>query len=72
MPPPVSRRHLLALAAAAGPRLIVKDETRYAPKKHLQMAVAAGDTRAPFPALGPPFTPAGLWVEGRDGADGLS
>lgn len=48
----------------AGRRLIVKDETRYPPKKYLQMTVAAGDTRGPFPALAAPFTPAGLWVEG--------
>jgi hypothetical protein len=47
-----------------GRRLIVKDETRFPPKKHLQMATAAGGSRGPFPALGAPFTPPGLWVEG--------
>jgi hypothetical protein len=52
------------LDTGAGRRLIVKDETRYPPKKYLQMTVAAGETSGPFPALAPPFTPAGVWVEG--------
>jgi hypothetical protein len=52
------------LDTGAGRRLIVKDETRFPPKKYLQMAVAAGGTEGPFPALAPPFTPAGVWVEG--------
>jgi hypothetical protein len=52
------------LDTGGGRRLIVKDETRYPPKKHLQMATADSGSRGPFPALGPPFTPAGLWVEG--------
>jgi arabinosidase-like protein len=51
------------LETAQGPRLIVKDETRYPPKKYLQLAGAA-DRHGPFPALAPPFTPAGVWVEG--------
>jgi beta-xylosidase len=45
--------------------LIVKDETRNPPKKYLQLAEAKdGDLRGPFEKLSPPFTPAGLWVEG--------
>ena len=51
------------LETPQGPRLIVKDETRYPPKKYLQLAGAA-DRQGPFPALAPPFTPAGVWVEG--------
>lgn len=43
--------------------LIVKDETRYPPKKHLQIA-ESDDLRGPFKALSAPFTPPGLWVEG--------
>ena len=49
-----------------GRRLIVKDETRYPPRKYLQMAGVA-DSRGPFPALAAPFTPAGVWVEGPTG-----
>ena len=41
----------------------MKDETRYPPKKYLQLAGAA-DRHGPFPALAPPFTPSGVWVEG--------
>jgi hypothetical protein len=51
------------LETAAGRRLIVKDETRYPPKKYLQLA-AVSDVRGPFGALSAPFTPAGVWVEG--------
>jgi hypothetical protein len=47
----------------AGRRLIVKDETRYPPKKYLQLAPVA-DVRGPFGALAAPFTPPGVWVEG--------
>lgn len=43
--------------------LLVKDETRYPPRKHLQLA-AAPDLRGPFGKLGAPFTKPGLWVEG--------
>ena len=43
--------------------LIIKDETRTPPKKYLQMT-SANDVRGPFAPLSPPFTPAGLWVEG--------
>jgi hypothetical protein len=43
--------------------LILKDETRHPPKKHLQVAVGE-DMRGPFSDLQPPFTPDGLWVEG--------
>jgi sucrose-6-phosphate hydrolase SacC (GH32 family) len=43
--------------------LIIKDETRHPPKKHLQIAVG-DDVRGPFQALSAPFTPPGLWVEG--------
>jgi hypothetical protein len=46
-----------------GRRLIVKDETRYPPRKYLQIAGVA-DTRGPFTGLSAPFTPAGVWVEG--------
>lgn len=51
------------LRAADGLRLIIKDETRNPPKKHLQLATAAGP-QGPFGELSAPFTPAGLWVEG--------
>jgi len=45
--------------------LLVKDETRDPPKKHLRLAEAAGDDlRGPFGKLSAPFTPPGLWVEG--------
>ena len=47
-----------------GRRLIVKDETRYPPKKYLRMMTSAGSPRGPFGVLGPAFTPTGLWVEG--------
>jgi hypothetical protein len=47
-----------------GRRLIVKDETRYPPKKHLRMMTSAGSARGPFGVLGPAFTREGLWVEG--------
>jgi hypothetical protein len=42
---------------------IIKDETRNPPKKYLQIA-ESDDIRGPFKSLSPPFTPAGLWVEG--------
>ena len=43
--------------------LLVKDETRYPPKKHLQLAPLP-DLRGSFGALGAPITPPGLWTEG--------
>ena len=43
--------------------LIVKDETRHPPKKHLRVA-SSDDVRGPFSPLSAPFTPPGLWVEG--------
>ena len=43
--------------------LIVKDETRTPPKKHLRIAVA-NDLQGPFADLSPPFTPQGRWAEG--------
>jgi hypothetical protein len=43
--------------------LLVKDETRNPPKKHLQVA-AAPDLQGPFGKLGAPITPPRLWVEG--------
>ncbi|HYC70687.1 MAG TPA: glycoside hydrolase N-terminal domain-containing protein [Opitutaceae bacterium] len=43
--------------------LVIKDETVNPPKKHLQIA-PADSAAGPFGALSPPFTPAGLWVEG--------
>jgi alpha-L-fucosidase 2 len=43
--------------------LIVKNETVNPPKKHLQVARATG-FQGPFEALGEPFTPPELWVEG--------
>ncbi len=51
------------LDTPAGRRLIVKDETRYPPKKYLQIA-PPGDVQGPFGALSAPFTPAGVWAEG--------
>jgi hypothetical protein len=51
------------LETPAGRRLIVKDETRYPPRKYLQIAGPA-DIEGPFPALSTPFTPPGVWVEG--------
>ena len=47
----------------AGDWLLVKDETRFPPKKHLQLARAAS-VDGPFGPLGAPFTPPGLWTEG--------
>ncbi|MET0319395.1 MAG: glycoside hydrolase family 43 protein [Duganella sp.] len=43
--------------------LLVKDETRNPPKKHLQVAEAP-DVQGPFGALSAPITPPKLWVEG--------
>ncbi|QGZ41505.1 glycosyl hydrolase family 43 [Pseudoduganella flava] len=43
--------------------LIVKDETRNPPRKHLRIAEAP-DLRGPFGSLSAPITPPGLWVEG--------
>lgn len=43
--------------------LIIKDETRYPPRKYLQIAVGK-DMRGPFAPLSGPITPPGLWVEG--------
>jgi hypothetical protein len=43
--------------------LLVKDETRNPPKKHLQL-VAAESMQGPFGQPGAPFTKPGLWVEG--------
>ncbi|MBE8717065.1 glycoside hydrolase family 43 protein [Cellvibrio polysaccharolyticus] len=43
--------------------LIVKDETRFPPKKYLQIAVAHSKT-GPFEKLSDPITPEGFWVEG--------
>jgi beta-xylosidase len=43
--------------------LLVKDETRYPPKKYLRLADAAA-LQGPFGPLGAAFTPPGLWVEG--------
>ena len=43
--------------------LIIKDESLVPPKKHLRIA-SSGDIAGPYAELGPPFTPAGLWVEG--------
>ncbi len=42
--------------------LLVKDETRHPPKKHLQLAARGPDGRFGAPAA--PFTPPGLWTEG--------
>lgn len=41
--------------------LVIKDETRHPPKKHLRVASGQSIT-GPFPQLGEPFSPA--WVEG--------
>jgi hypothetical protein len=43
--------------------LLVKDETRNPPKKHLQVADAP-DLQGPFGQMGAPITPPKLWVEG--------
>jgi hypothetical protein len=43
--------------------LMVKDETRHPPKKHLQL-VEAASAQGPFGKPGAPFTKPGLWVEG--------
>jgi hypothetical protein len=43
--------------------LLVKDETRNPPKKHLQVA-GAPDVQGPVGALSAPITPPKLWVEG--------
>jgi hypothetical protein len=43
--------------------LLVKDETRHPPKKHLQLVAAAG-LQGPFGKPGAPITPPGLWTEG--------
>ncbi len=43
--------------------LIVKDETRNPPKKHLRIAVADA-VEGPFENLSPPISPPDLWVEG--------
>ena len=43
--------------------LLVKDETRHPPKKHLRVA-AADSLDGPFGVLGAPITPNGLWSEG--------
>jgi sucrose-6-phosphate hydrolase SacC (GH32 family) len=51
------------LPSSGGAKLILKDETRNPPKKYLQVADAAS-LQGPFTNLTPPFTPAGLWVEG--------
>lgn len=42
--------------------LLVKDETRHPPKKHLQLAQRGPDGTFGAPAA--PFTPPGLWTEG--------
>ena len=43
--------------------LIIKDETRNPPKKHLRIG-EAGDLRGPFREFSAPFSPVGVWVEG--------
>lgn len=43
--------------------LLVKDETRNPPKKHLQL-VEAASLQGPFGKPGAPITPPGLWTEG--------
>lgn len=43
--------------------LLIKDETRNPPRKHLQVADAP-DLQGPFGKLGAPITPPKLWVEG--------
>lgn len=42
---------------------LVKDETRYPPKKYLQL-VDAASMQGPFGQPGAPITPVGLWTEG--------
>lgn len=51
------------LPARGRHHLIIKDETRHPPKKHLRLAVA-DDVQGPFENLSEPFSPAGTWVEG--------
>lgn len=51
------------LRSDRGDYLLVKDETRYPPRKYLQLA-RAPDLQGPFEALGAPITPPGLWTEG--------
>ena len=46
-----------------GDWLVVKDETRSPPKKHLRMA-RADSVQGPFGPLGDPISPPGLWTEG--------
>lgn len=43
--------------------LMIKDETRFPPKKYLQIA-AADSLHGPFGKPGAPITPPGMWVEG--------
>ena len=43
--------------------LLVKDETRFPPKKYLQLATAAS-LSGPFGSLSGPITKPGMWVEG--------
>jgi hypothetical protein len=43
--------------------LIIKDETLNPPRKHLRIA-SSDNLEGPYTGLGPPFTPAGRWVEG--------
>ena len=43
--------------------LIAKDESLVPPKKHLRIA-SSDDLEGPYSRPDPPFTPAGLWVEG--------
>jgi hypothetical protein len=45
---------------------VVKDETRYPPKKYLQLATA-DSVLGGFGTLGAPITAEGLWVEGPTG-----
>lgn len=45
---------------------IVKDETRFPPKKYLQVA-SANSLQGPFGTLSAPITKEGLWVEGPTG-----
>ena len=51
------------LAANGRHYLIVKDETRNPPKKHLRLATA-DDMAGPFRDLSEPFSLPGVWVEG--------
>ncbi|MFC5462669.1 glycoside hydrolase family 43 protein [Massilia niabensis] len=44
--------------------LLVKDETRYPPKKHLQLAPVLDLRGLRFGPLAAPITPPGLWTEG--------